>query len=115
LVLFRVDQVKWATMRRTLQALVLLSCTVAFAAIAHRAYYGSLGLEARAHLLLHAAQLEKEIARLEAERVRLARHVALLSAVPPDPDLVEEIAREMLGFGREGERTVDLSPPSRRH
>jgi cell division protein FtsB len=42
--------------------------------------------------------LEFEIRGLEAVRFRLKRDVALLSAEPPDTDLVEEIARDVLGF-----------------
>jgi cell division protein FtsB len=42
--------------------------------------------------------LEFEIKSLEAVRAELERDVALLSPEEPDPDIVEEIAREVLGF-----------------
>jgi cell division protein FtsB len=44
--------------------------------------------------------LEFEIKSLEAVRANLKRDVALLSPDKPDPDLVEEIARDVLGFVR---------------
>jgi cell division protein FtsB len=42
--------------------------------------------------------LEFEIKSLEAVRANLERDVALLTPDKPDPDIVEEIAREVLGF-----------------
>ncbi|HEY7552302.1 MAG TPA: septum formation initiator family protein, partial [Hyphomicrobiaceae bacterium] len=51
-----------------------------------------------------AGVLENEIARLEAARARLARDVRLLEV--GDPDLVEELAIERLGFARPGDRVV---------
>jgi len=48
--------------------------------------------------------LETEIARLEAARAGLERDVRLLEA--GDPDLVEELALERLGFARPADRVV---------
>ena len=53
-----------------------------------------------------SAVLEFEIKRLEAVRAKLERDVALLAAEKPDPDLVEEIAREVLGFVRPDDAVV---------
>ncbi len=53
-------------------------------------------------LIERSALLEFEIKSLEAVRAKLERDVALLSPQKPDADLVEEIAREMLGFVRPG-------------
>ena len=44
--------------------------------------------------------LEFEIKSLEAVRAKLERDVALLTPDKPDPDIVEEVSREVLGFVR---------------
>jgi cell division protein FtsB len=77
---------------------VLLLCLGLTAYFAHHAIYGRHGLEARSRLIERSALLEFEIKSLEAVRAKLARDVALLSPETPDPDMVDEIAREVLGF-----------------
>jgi cell division protein FtsB len=77
---------------------VLLLCLGFTAYFAYHAIYGRHGLEARSQLTERSALLEFEIKSLEAVRANLRRDVALLSPDSPDPDLVGEIAREVLGF-----------------
>jgi cell division protein FtsB len=67
---------------------------------AYHAIYGRHGLEVRSQLTERSALLEFEIKSLEVVRARLKRDVALLSPDQPDSDLVEEIARDVLGFVR---------------
>ena len=45
-----------------------------------------------------------EIKSLEAVRSHLARDVALLAPDQPAPDMVEEIARDVLGFSKPQDR-----------
>ncbi len=77
---------------------MLLLCLGFTAYFAYHAIYGRHGLEVRSRLIERSALLEFEIKSLEAVRANLQRDVALLSPENPDPDLVEEIAREVLGF-----------------
>jgi cell division protein FtsB len=79
---------------------VLLLCLGFTAYFAYHAIYGRHGLEVRSQLTERSALLEFEIKSLEAVRANLKRDVALLSPDKPDPDLVEEIARDVLGFVR---------------
>ncbi len=83
---------------------MLLACVGLASYFAHHAYSGRYGLEARTRLVERKALLEFEIASLEAVRSKLARDVALLSPELPSPDLVEEIARDVLGFVHPGDR-----------
>jgi cell division protein FtsB len=85
---------------RPRQATVLLLCLGLTAYFAHHAFNGRHGLEARSRLIERSALLEFEIKSLEAVRAKLQRDVALLTPQQPDPDIVEEIAREVLGFVR---------------
>jgi cell division protein FtsB len=91
---------------RRRQALVSLCCLLAVGYFAYHATSGRRGYEARSRLIQRARLLESEIVRLEAARARLARDVLLLEA--GDPDLVEELAVERLGFARPGDRVLIL-------
>ncbi len=77
---------------------MLLLCLGLTAYFAYHAITGRHGLEARSRLIERSALLEFEIKSLEAVRAKLGRDVALLSPDKPDPDIVEEVAREVLGF-----------------
>ncbi len=79
---------------------MLLLCLGFTAYFAYHAIYGRHGLEVRSQLTERSALLEFEIKSLEAVRANLKRDVALLSPDKPDSDLVEEIARDVLGFVR---------------
>ena len=77
---------------------MLLLCLGLTAYFAYHAINGRHGLEARKILIERSSLLEFEVKSLEAVRAKLERDVKLLSPDKPDPDLVEEIAREVLGF-----------------
>jgi cell division protein FtsB len=96
---------------RPRQILVSLFCLLALGYFAYHAIVGKRGLEARHRLIERSRQLEPQIARLEAERSRLEREVRLLDA--RDPDIIEELAIEILGFVRPGDRVV-VGPPYER-
>lgn len=79
---------------------MLLLCLGLTAYFAHHTLKGRHGLEARDRLLERESALQFEMQSLEAVRSKLERDVALLSPDIPDPDIVEEIAREVLGFAQ---------------
>lgn len=85
---------------------MLLLCLGLTAYFAHHAIHGRHGLEVRSRLIERSALLEFEIKSLEAVRAKLQRDVTLLSPELPDPDIVEEIAREVLGFVDPNDRIV---------
>lgn len=91
-------------------------CLCLAAYFGYHTIQGRHGLEARSSLISRASTLDAEIRALEAVRSRLERDVTLLSEAAPDPDLVEDIAREMLGFARPSERIliIDRHPVTRR-
>ena len=80
------------------QLLVLLCLAVTTGYITYHAINGRHGFEARARLIERSNVLEFEIKSLEAVRSHLARDIALLAPDNPAPDMVEEIARDVLGF-----------------
>jgi len=78
------------------QNLVLVICLAMLAYFGFHAVEGKHGLESRAVLLKRASGLESRLARLEAERIRLARNVDLLRGDRLDPDMLAEQARRVL-------------------
>lgn len=76
----------------------MLTCLGLTCTFVYHALYGRHGLETRSRLISRSAGLEFEIRGLEAVRARLKRDVALLATEPPNADLVEENARDVLGF-----------------
>ena len=89
--------------RRNILLIVCVTLSVYFG---YHAIQGRHGLEARSRLLERSQALEQEIKVLEVVQARLSREIALLNEASPDPDLVEEIARETLGFARPGDRLI---------
>jgi cell division protein FtsB len=96
---------------RPRQILVSLFCVCALGYFAYHAIVGKRGFEARSRLIERSRQLGPEIERLEAVRARLEREVALLDAA--DPDIIEELAIDLLGFVRPGDRVLLLPPGPR--
>ena len=84
----------------------MLLCLGFSAYFAYHALYGRHGLVARTELLERESLLEFENSSLEAVRAKLKRDVALLTPVLPNADLVEETARDMLGFVHPDDRIV---------
>jgi cell division protein FtsB len=96
---------------RSRQILVSLFCCCALSYFAYHAFVGKRGLEARSRVIERSRQLGPEIDRLEVVRSRLEREVRLLDA--RDPDLIEELAIELLGFAKPADRIVISAPESR--
>jgi cell division protein FtsB len=95
---------------RLRQSLVPLLCLCLTAYFAYHALHGRHGLEARRDLIQRSSLLEFEIRSLEAVRAKLEHDVALLSPDLPNPDLVEEIARDVLGFAHPADKVMTRAP-----
>ncbi|MDX2309422.1 MAG: septum formation initiator family protein [Hyphomicrobium sp.] len=91
---------------RLRQTLVLLLCLAATAYFTHHAIYGRHGLLARSKLIERTDLVEFEIRSLETVRSKLSNDVALLAKEPADPDLVDEIARDVLGYVRPDDKIL---------
>ncbi|MCB1506010.1 MAG: septum formation initiator family protein [Hyphomicrobiaceae bacterium] len=96
---------------RVKQILVVLTCFAMTFTFAYHAMYGRHGFETRSRLISRSEGLEFEIRGLEAVRARLARDVALLAPEIPDADLVEGVARDVLGFVRPDEHVFAVDEP----
>jgi cell division protein FtsB len=76
----------------------MLFCLGLMAYFGQHAVHGRHGLEARTRLIERSSLLAFEARSLESVRAKLGRDVALLSPSKPHPDMIEEVARDVLGF-----------------
>ncbi len=76
---------------------LFLSAGALSAYFIHHAHSGNRGMDTKEALTEQAAQLERQLAELRAERVEWERRVALFRAEHIDQDLLEERARTVLG------------------
>lgn len=97
---------------RTWQSLVVCCCIGLAAYFAYHLKNGRHGLEARETLIERLALLDFEIKSLEAGVDRLKRDIALLRPDQPDPDIIDEVARDTLGYVYPNERVL-LAPELR--
>ena len=97
--------------RLTRQLGVLLICSGLTTYFAYHALNGRHGLEAKHQFLERLTLLEFEIKSLEAVRARYSQDIALLSPELPNADIVEEVARDVLGFVHPDDTVVLTSAP----
>jgi cell division protein FtsB len=90
--------------RRQIPVLLICACLAGY--FGYHAIQGKHGLEARSRLIERSKVVEREIRSLEAVLATLEREVALLSPTKPDPDYVDELARDVLGFARPDDRIL---------
>ena len=78
---------------------------------AYHAVQGDRGLIALGKLRLDVEQLQAQVLDARAERMNLERKVHALRSESLDPDLLEERARHLLGYGHADEVVVITRPP----
>lgn len=71
---------------------------------------GRHGLAARFKLIERSTTVEQEIRAHEAVRARLERETVLLGTAEPDPDYIDDLARQMLGFAHPDDRLILVRP-----
>lgn len=74
-------------------------------------WHGSFGMEARRQLAVEATRLDRELAKAKAERVAVERRVNLLRAANLESDMLDERAREILGFANANEVAIVTGAP----
>jgi cell division protein FtsB len=88
------------------QISVTLACLTLTTYFAYHIRYGRHGFEVRSRLTERSALLDFEIKGLETVRTKLRHDVALLSPELPNSDIVEETARDVLGYVRADDKIV---------
>lgn len=74
-------------------------------------WHGSFGIEARRQLAVEAGRLEQDLERVKAERRAIEHRVVLLRSSSLESDMLDERAREILGFANAKEIAIVASAP----
>jgi cell division protein FtsB len=90
--------------RRQIPVLLICACLAGY--FGYHAIQGKHGLDARSRLIERSKVVEREIRSLEIVLATLELEVALLSPARPDPDFIDEIARDILGFARPNDQIL---------
>lgn len=90
-----------------LRPLIVPVIAIAFSGyFAWHGWHGSFGIEARRHLAAEAVRLNAELEKVKAERRAVERRVALLRSASLESDMLDERAREILGFANSNEIAI---------
>ncbi len=104
------------TVRRQFQAMVkrkfdLIVMTVCLGLLAYfgwHAFYGPRSFDQRDALAAKAADLDAKLAIIRQERQALESKVALMRPQSIDPDMLDELARSTLDYGKPSELIIKL-------
>jgi cell division protein FtsB len=95
-------------MSGSLQHISVALCCALFAGyFGYHTLYGKHGLEAQRSIVERRAYVDQQLLSLEAVHQRLRKDIAVLDPTHPGYNgMVEEVARETLGFAYPGERIL---------
>ena len=93
-------------------AIVPLGCLILAAYYGYNAMVGRLGLGTHAELITEISQLEAVYNDLKTQRAELEKRVALLHPDGVDPDLLDELARDVLNFAKPGDLLIWRDAPT---
>lgn len=74
-------------------------------------WHGSFGIEARRQLVVEAERLDRELQQVKSERHAIETRVNLLRSSNLESDMLDERAREILGFANANEMAIVASAP----
>lgn len=74
-------------------------------------WHGSFGMEARRRLVQETERLNHELDKAKAERAAVERRVNLLRSANLESDMLDERAREILGFANANEVAIVIGAP----
>lgn len=94
--------------KRKFDLIVMLVCMGLLGYFGWHGYYGPRSFDHRDALAAKAGALDLKVAAIRGEREALERKVTLMRPQSIDPDMLDELARSTLDFGKPGELVVRL-------
>jgi cell division protein FtsB len=92
--------------KRKFDLIVMIVCTGLLGYFGWHGYYGPRSFDHRDALAAKAEVLDAKVTEIREQRQALERRVALMRPQSIDPDMLEELARSTLDFGKPGELIV---------
>jgi len=94
--------------KRKFDLIVMIVCLSLLGYFAWHGFYGPRSFDHRGALQAKAAQLDRQLVQLRDERQLLERKVSLMRPQTIDPDMLDELARSTLDYGKPGDLIVKL-------
>ena len=93
-------------LRRKFDLIVMTVCLALLGYFAWHAFDGPRGFDHQKRLEASAKALKAELDALRSERERLEKRVSLMRPESIDPDMLDELARANLDFGKPGDLVI---------
>ena len=94
--------------KRKFDLIVMAVCLSLLGYFGWHGYYGPRSFDHRDALTARAGVLGAKLAAVRSEREALERKVSLMRPQSIDPDMLEELARSTLDYGKPGDLIVKL-------
>jgi cell division protein FtsB len=94
--------------KRKFDLIVLIVCLSLLGYFGWHGYYGPRSFDHRDALQAKATELDLKLAQIHDERQALERKVSLMRPQSIDPDMLDELARSTLDYGKPGDLIVKL-------
>ncbi len=88
--------------------IVTAACLTLLGYFGWHAFYGPRGFGHRDALVLHQKELQRELDALLTGRKKLEKRVSLMRPDSIDPDLLDELARANLDYGRPTDLVIQI-------
>lgn len=92
--------------KRKFDLIVMIVCTGLLGYFGWHGYYGPRSFDHRDALAAKAEALDAKVTEIRETRQALERRVTLMRPQSIDPDMLEELARSTLDFGKPGELII---------
>jgi cell division protein FtsB len=97
-----------AMVKRKFDLIVMIVCMSLLGYFGWHSYYGPRSFDHRDALATRAADLDAKLEIIRSERQGLERKVSLMRPQSIDPDMLDELARTTLDYGKSGELIIKL-------
>ena len=97
-----------AMVKRKFDLIVMIVCMSLLGYFGWHSYYGPRSFDQRDALAARAADLDARLEIMRSERQALERKVSLMRPQSIDPDMLDELARTTLDYGKPGELIIKL-------
>jgi cell division protein FtsB len=94
--------------KRKFDLIVMTVCMSLLGYFGWHVYYGPRSFDHRDELQAKATDLDQKLDKIRDQRQALERKVSLMRAQSIDPDMLDELARSTLDFGRPSDLVVKL-------
>jgi cell division protein FtsB len=105
---FQLRATEKSVVKRKFDLIVMMVCLSLLGYFGWHGHYGPRSFDHRDALETKAASLDHKLTQIRNEREALERRVSLMRPQSIDPDMLDELARSTLDYGKPGDLIVKL-------